>query len=295
MKELIIKNRQLLLVLPVLVLPGLLLLILFFVVPMLQMLRFSFLKYDQTQIYLPIITLENYLKFFSDLYFFKIMWNSLKIGIITALVSLIIGYPIAYYLAIIKGIERTIISAICLLPIFVTILVTTLGWYILLLPHGVTQIFLSELGIIKGSLNWLKTYPTLIAVLAHTFIPYVILILASSIQNLSIEKINAAKILGASTYQIFRKIIIPLTMPAIVSSGILVFALAISAYLVPILITGQKLRFLPMEVFSYTYELLNWPFASVIAMVLLALVAIGSYVFIVVTNKMMRRGQWEEA
>ena len=274
--------------------PGLFLLMIFFLIPMFQLLRISVLKYDPVLLYVSKLTLENYQKFFSDPYFIKMIWNSLKIGFYSTTCTLIIAFPIAYYLTRIRGIERTILSAIFLLPIFVTILVTTLGWYILLLPYGVTQKILASLGLIKGRLMWLQSSPSLIIVLVHLHIPYAILILASSIQNISEEKLNAAKILGASTIKVFQKIIIPLTMTGIVSSAILVFALTVSSYLVPILITGQKLRLLPMAIFSYTADLLNWPFASAIAIILVIIVSAATYVFTASTNRIIGRGKWEE-
>jgi putative spermidine/putrescine transport system permease protein len=222
------------------------------------------------------------------------IWSSLKIGFYSTTCTLIVAFPVAYYLTRIRGIERTILSAIFLLPIFVTILVTTLGWYILLLPFGMTQKILSSLGLLKGKLTWLQSFPSLIIVLVHLHVPYAILILASSIQNISEEKLNAARILGASTAKVFQKIIIPLTMTGIVSSAILVFALSVSSYLVPILITGQKLRLLPMAIFSYTADLLNWPFASAIAIILLVIVSVATYVFTTLTNRITGRGKWEE-
>jgi ABC-type spermidine/putrescine transport system permease subunit I len=274
--------------------PGLALLVIFFIIPMLFLVRISFLKYDQVRLYVNVTTFENYQKFFSDPSFLNMIWDSIRVGAWTTLFSLITGYPIAYYLARIRGLERTILSCICLLPIFVSILVTTLGWYIMLLPYGATQKLLLSLGLWEGRLNWLQTVPSLVLVMVHLHMPFAILILASSIQNIPDEKVNAARILGASTFQIFTRIFIPLTMPAIISSAILVFALAISSYLIPILITGQKLRLLPMAVFSYTTELLNWPFASAIAILLLILVSLVTYLITVATNHLTGRGKWEE-
>ena len=274
--------------------PGLALLAVFFIVPMLFLVHNSFLKYDQVRLYVDVKTIENYRRFFSDPYFFHMIWDSIRVGAWTTLFSLITGYPIAYYLARIRGVERTILSCICLLPIFVSILVTTLGWYIMLLPYGATQRLLVSLGIWEGRLNWLQTVPSLVLVMVHLHMPFAILILASSIQNIADEKVNAARILGASTFQIFTRIFIPLTMPAIISSAILVFALAISSYLIPILITGQKLRLLPMAIFSYTTELLDWPFSSAIAILLLVLVSVITYLITVASNRLTGRGKWEE-
>ncbi len=273
--------------------PSMFLLILFFLIPMLVLLGMSLLKYDRISLYILKLSFENYLKFFSDPYFFGMVFASLKVGFCTTFFALLIGYPIAYYLTRIRGGERTILSAACLLPIFVTILVTTLGWYIIFLPFGLLQRLFNLLGLIDGPLRWLHSLPALIVVLVHLHIPYVILILAASIQNVSEEKINAARILGASTIKVIQKVLIPLTMPGIVSSSILVFALAMSSYLIPILITGQSLRLLPMAIFSYTTELLNWPFASVIAIILLFIVFAVTYGFISLTNRLTGRGKWE--
>jgi ABC-type spermidine/putrescine transport system permease subunit I len=277
----------------ILISPGFFLLLIFFLFPMVKLLHMSFMKYDRITLYQAVITWENYGKFFGDPYFIEMIFNSLKVGFYTTLFSLLIGYPLAYYLTRIRGIERTILTAACMLPIFVTILVTTLGWYIILLPFGIVQNLLLYLGLHQGPLRWMQSMPALIAVLVHLHIPFVVLMLVASIQNVSQEKVDAAKILGASTFRVFQKVVIPLTVPGIVSSAILVFAESISSYLVPVLITGEKISLLPLSIFSYTSELMNWPFASAIAILLLVIVLIVTYAVIMLTNRMTCRGKWE--
>jgi putative spermidine/putrescine transport system permease protein len=277
----------------ILLCPGSLLLLFFFVFPMFELVRMSFMQYDRITLYKAIFTWGNYGKFFSDPFFTNMILKSLMVGIYTTFFSLLVGYPVAYYLTRIQGVERTILSAICLLPMFVTILVTTLGWYIIFLPFGIVQRLLAVTGLHTGPLRWLQSFSALIIVLVYIHVPYVILILAASIQNVSQEKVNAAKILGASTFRVFQKVVIPLTVPGIVSSAILVFADAVSSYLVPILITGTKISLLPISIFSYTADLLNWPFASTIAMLLLVIVLIATYAFTAMTNRMTGRGKWE--
>ena len=277
----------------ILISPALILISVFFAIPMINMMRMCFLKYDYFTMYKDVFTLENFVKFFSDPYYFNTIFNSLEVGIYSTILTLIIAYPIAYYLTKIKGWERTIISAACLLPIFVTIIVSTLGWWIILLPHGVLSQVLRASGLIERNLNILNNFSSLILVLAHIYLPFAILILASGIQNIPEEKLNAARILGASPIKVFQKITLPLVMPAIVSSVIFVFAAAISSYLVPILITGQTIRLLPMVIYSYTAELLNWPFATVVAVILLVIVVILVYGIVAFTNYFTKRGKWE--
>ena len=97
-----------------------------------------------------------------------------------------------------------------------------LGWYILLLPYGVIQQILSSLGLVTGSLQWLRTFPALVAVLTYEHIPFAVLILVSSLQAIPADKINAARLLGARVPRIFFSIVLPLTMPGLVASAILV-------------------------------------------------------------------------
>jgi putative spermidine/putrescine transport system permease protein len=130
-------------------------------------------------------------------------------------------------------------------------------------------------------------------VLTYEHMPFAVLILVSSLQAVPIDKINAARLLGASTARIVANIIVPLTMPGLVASAILVFSLSASSYLTPILIGGQRIRVLPLMIFSYGTELLNWPLAAALAIVLLVIVVAITYLFAAAMNRLSKRGQWE--
>jgi putative spermidine/putrescine transport system permease protein len=99
--------------------------------------------------------------------------------------------------------------------------------------------------------------------------------------------------LGASVPRIVRTIIVPLTMPGLVATAILVFSLSTSSYLTPILIGGQGMAVLPLAIFSYGTELLNWPLAAALSFVLLLLVGGIAYGFAAAMNRLTRRGAWE--
>ncbi len=227
-----------------------------------------------------------------DGYFLTLIANSLIVGVMTTLVTLVISYPLAFYITKISGWERTLISSICLLPLFINVIVGILGWYILLLPYGVLQQLLSGMGVWDGPLAALRTYPTLVAVLAYEHIPFAVLLLVSSLQAIPQDKINAARILGASPLRVFVSILLPLSMPALVASVVLVFALSSSSYLTPILIGAQRLRVLPPVIFSYGTEQMNWPLAAALAFVLLFLVVTLTFLFALAMDRLTRRGQW---
>jgi ABC-type spermidine/putrescine transport system permease subunit I len=277
-----------------LLLPVLLLLILFFLVPLVQLFNLSTVaQQPSVQLPNPPHSLINYANIFKDSFYLQIAANSLLVGACTTIVTLAIAYPVAFYITRISGWERTLISVACLLPIFVNVIVGILGWFILLLPYGVIQQMLSSVGLVSGPLQWLRTFPALVAVLTYEHIPFAILILVSSLQAIPLDKINAARMLGAGVPRIFVTIVLPLTAPGLVASAILVFSLSASSYLTPILISGQRIRVLPILIFSYGTELLNWPLAAALAFLLLVLVVTVTYTFAGVMNRLSRRGQWE--
>jgi len=273
--------------------PAIIVVVFIFVIPMLDLVRMSFMEHDPTQPFGVQPSLENYQKIVTDSFFLQTIWLSIRVGFWTTVVTLAIAYPVADFLTRARGWERTLVSAAYLLPLFVTVIVGVLGWYILILPFGVFQQVLTGIGLLEGPLRWLRSFPALVAVLSYENLPFAILILASAIQNVPQDKINAARILGAKPWQTFFKVQVPLTGPGIVSSAILVFSLSISSYLVPILISGQSHRVLPMEIFSYTSELRNWPFASALAVALLIIVLIVTYSFMELMNRVTKRGEWE--
>lgn len=277
-----------------LLLPLLSMLAVFFVAPLLQLFDLSLASQQPSRAQPhPPYSLGNYVKFFSDPFYLQITVNSLLVGFSTTIATLAISYPVAYYITKISGWERTLISVACLLPIFINVIVSILGWYILLLPHGVIQQILASLGLVTGSLQLLRTMPALVAVLTYEHIPFAVLILVSSLQAIPQDKINAARLLGAGIPRIIFTMILPLTMPGLVASAILVFALSASSYLTPILIGAQRIKVLPLQIFSYGTELLNWPLAAALAFIMLVLVVAITYGFASAMNRISRRGKWE--
>ena len=277
-----------------LLLPVFVLFALFFAAPLVQLFDLSLLSQQPSvQRPNPPHSLINYFKILSDPFYLQVTVNSLMVGFSTTIATLAISYPLAYYITKITGWERTLISVACLLPIFVNVIVGILGWYILLLPHGIIQQILSSLDLIDGPLRLLRTMPALVAVLTYEHIPFAVLILVSSLQAIPQDKINAARLLGAGIPRIVRTIILPLTMPGLVASAILVFSLSASSYLTPILIGAQRIKVLPLQIFSYGTELLNWPVAATLAFILLIFVVAITYFFASAMSRMSRRGEWE--
>lgn len=272
--------------------PVLLLIAFFFILPVADLLGVSFTPHPSDEAATDGFSLVNYVKILGDPWYWRMLGNSLALGFWSTVACLVIGYAVAFYLTRCSGWERSLIAVACLLPIFVNVIVGILGWYILMLPFGILQQALSAVGLVDGPLRWLRSFWALVGVLTYEHLPFAILILASSLQNVPRDKINAARILGASNLRILWSVILPLTTPGIVASAILVFALSVSSYLVPILIAGPRGQVIPIAIFSYAAELLNWNMAGALALILLVVVAALTYAFIVLANRLTRRGEW---
>lgn len=279
-----------------LIAPMMILIVLFFLLPLVFMFRVSFVD-THTPSLVDALSggwdTANYHEILADSFFYEMAFNSLALGFLTVIATLLIGYPVAWYLTRCSGWERTVISVACLLPLFVNIIVSVFGWYILMLPFGFFQKLLSAIGLIEGPFQILRSFWALVAVLTYEHLPFAVLILVAALQNVQRDKIDAARILGASPWRILRTILLPLSAPGIIATTVLVFSLAVSSYLVPILITGQRIMVVPIAIFSYTAELLDWSKASAMALLLLVVVAGLTYGMTVLSDRLTHRGRWE--
>lgn len=271
----------------------LLLLTLFFLMPLYELLRVSTLP-DQAAVLHGTAwhSVAMYARSLGDPFYRELMFNSVMVGVLSTVGALLIGYPIAFYLTRTTGLERTLISAACLLPLFVNAIVGILGWYILLLPFGLIQQVMVAIGAWTGPLRVLHTFPALIAVLTYEHVPFAVLLLVASLQAIPPEQINAARLLGAGTVRIVRTLILPLSMPGLIASAVLVFSLGTSSYLTPILIGGERMRVLPLLIYSYGTDLLNWPLSAALSFVMLVLVGLIAWGFSVAMHRLTRQDLW---
>ena len=146
---------------------------------------------------------------------------------------------------------------------------------------------------IDGPLPLLRTFPALVTVLTYEHLPFAVLILAAALQAIPAAKLDAARMLGAGAVRIAWKSVLPLTMPGLVATAVLVFSLSTSSYLTPILIGAQRVPVLPMAIFSYGTELMNWPLAAALSFVLLVMVGLVAYGFSALMGTLTHRGRWE--
>ena len=222
--------------------------------------------------------LDNFAYLFGKPYYVDVLLRTLRIAFVTALLALLLGYPAAYVLKDLS--ERTSGALIISLtfPILTGPLVIVLGWMILLSDGGPLIRPLVSLGL-NGPLRLLGTEAAIVVGLVHFTLPFVVLTIYGSLRQISDDLIEAARSLGAGAAQVFRRVILPLSLPAVLSAAIIAFSLAASAYVSPHYLGGATRLTLTTLVAQFILATYNGEMAAAAAVVLLAIMAVIIFLF----------------
>jgi putative spermidine/putrescine transport system permease protein len=229
-------------------------------------------------------SLDGYARFFSDAYYLTAMGQTLWLGAVTTLVCLMLGFPVALQLARMNSRWRGPLYGIVLSPLLVGIVVRSYGWTILLGNNGVINRALREAGLIKMPLPLMYNSFGIVVALAHVFLPFMIMPILSSLQLVDPALENAARSLGATRATVLRRIVLPLAMPGVQSGVILVFVLAVSAYVTPVLVGGMRVKTMAVVIVDTLLDQFQWPFGSALALMLALTSALVIVAFVSLTR-----------
>ncbi|MBS6063198.1 ABC transporter permease [Criibacterium bergeronii] len=259
---------------PILATPYILWSIIFTLVPLVIILIFSLNSGKQIAKLETTFTLDNYKLFFDPLYI-DVFYRSLKVSIISTIACLIIGYPAAYIIAQKNVKFRDFLILFIILPQWTNFLLRTYAWMFILKDNGPINSFLMGTGIIKQSLPLLYTEGAVIMGMIYNFLPYMILPIYSVILKIDKRYIEAAHDLGANSSTTFKKIIMPLSMPGVVSGIIMVFMPAISTFVISDLLGGGHTMLMGNLIQNQFLAARNWQFGSAISMILIIIMLIA--------------------
>ena len=223
--------------------------------------------------------INNYLRFLDPLYL-NILLRSLRLGLESMLICLLIGYPLAYYIARSPKKKKTILLILVIAPFWTNLLIRAYSWMLILRNTGIINVFLQWTKIINEPLHLLYNDGAILTGLVYIFLPFMILPLYATIEKLDWSLLEAASDLGANDFRTFRHITLPLTMPGIVAGSILVFIPAFGSFVIPSMLGGAKSMMIGNLIENQFKESRNWPFGAATAVILIlsALVAIMFYV-----------------
>ncbi len=219
--------------------------------------------------------LDNYIDFFNE----PIYWNTLirtgSMSLLVTVLALIIGFPIAYYIAKIAGPRlRGALFLLCLIPLWVSDLIRAFGWILLLRETGVISGILQWTGIASVPVEMLYNDVAVIIGLVYTVILFMIVPLASTLDGMDNSMVEAGYNLGGRGITVLRRIIIPYAMPGIASGCIIVFMLTAGSYLTPILLGGKNSSWFTEQIYDQFITRYNWESGAAFGMLLLAFTSI---------------------
>jgi putative spermidine/putrescine transport system permease protein len=255
-----------------LLVPALLLLLAAFVLPVGMMVPMSFRPYVPLVGITDGFTVRYYTRLLSDSYYLEIIGRTLALGFTVTLSTLVIGYPVAFFLARTRSRWRNWLTILVVFPLMLNLVVRTFGWIALLAQNGLVNQALHALGIVDSPVKLLFNFAGLLIAMTHIFLPFMVLVLIGAIQNIPRDVEDAARVLGASWGSTFCRITLPLSAPGILSGSILVFVLSISALVTPRLLGGPTYQVMSTLIYDEFLQRLNWPAGSAQALLLTIMV-----------------------
>jgi putative spermidine/putrescine transport system permease protein len=253
-----------------LLLPATALFAVFFLMPLAVLVINSFYDYSRLGGIVHTFTAKHYLNIFGDMYYLEILGRTLRLAFLSALAALALGYPVALYLTVASARQRAWIILAVLSPLLVSVIVRTFGWLIILGPNGVVDTALKSLGLNLPPL--LHSEWAVIIGLANVLMPFLVLSVATSLQAIDPAVPMAASSLGASPLRVFTTVVLPLSLPGVVSGVLIVFSLASSSFVTPSLLGGANYKVLSTMIYQQALVLQNWPFAAAFAVTLVLVV-----------------------
>lgn len=253
-----------------LLIPGLLWLLMLVMIPQFDMFISSF---QYKEIYQKKgFTISNYAYFFTNLLYLRVFLRTLLVAIMTTFVTFLISFPVAFYIArIAKPEVAQKIFILVIIPFWVSELIRTFSWLIILGDKGVVnQVFL-RLRIIKKPLPLLYNNFSVTVGLVYNYLLFMILPIYSTLEGMDPSLMEAAQDLGANRINVFRKIIIPYSVPGIMSGSIMVFMLAIGTYIAPTILGGPANIWFTELIYNKFFKAMNWKLGSALAFSLLIL------------------------
>jgi spermidine/putrescine transport system permease protein len=259
-----------------LVVPGVAWLTLFFVIPLGIIFIVSLGQRDALdRVDLSSPTLDNYARAF-DPVFLPTFINSIRYAAITTILSLAIGYPIAYWISRYGGSRKALLLILVMLPFWTSYLIRTYSWMIILRDNGVLNTILQAIGLTSQPLILMNTDVSVILGMTYGFLPFAILPLFVSIDRLDSNLLAAGRDLYASGRAVFLHVTLPLTMPGIVAASLLTFIPAIGDFVTPDLLGGPQTTTIAKNIQELFLEGRDWPYGAALGFLLMVVTLGGT-------------------
>jgi len=242
--------------------PGVLIAVFAFLVPLARLIGLSFSA--------PSGPLEAYAQLLGDDIYARVFVNTFVIAIVVTVVALVIAFPVAFALTRLSRTWRGIVFACVLLPLWISVLVRTFSWMLLLERNGPINRFVVASGLAGEPLALLFNHTAVLIGMIHVLLPYAVLPIYAALLRIDPGLLRASEGLGASAVTTFLRVLLPLSLRGVATAATFTFLLALGFFVTPALLGGASSLTLSMLIDSFVSERLNWPLAAAASVILLA-------------------------
>lgn len=264
-------------------LPGIVLLLFFLFLPLVSVLW--------PTIFPDGLSLSAYIAFFKDEYYMEILIRTIRIAVIATIVCAIMGVPTAYFISRCSKKWKGILIAISIFPMLTNSVVRSFAWINILGKNGVINKLLVAIGLIKEPVGMLYTEFSVLMGTIYLFLPIMIMTLVGVMDNIDNDLMEAAESLGANKMLSFLKIVLPLSIPGVITGAVLVFTGALTAYTTPQLLGGNKSLVLSTFIYQRAMTLNDWTGAGVIAFIMIVITLVVMKLLNALAARLDRRGE----
>lgn len=226
-----------------------------------------------------------------DPVFIEIFLRSVQLAATTVLLSLILCYPVAFWVSRMPDRLKTFVIFLITLPFFISLIVRLFAWVLILRPTGFFNQALLALGLIDQPLEIIFTGTAVVIGMVYVFVPFMFLPLYASIEKLDHSLIEASRDLGANQLQTFFRVILPMTLPGVAGGSIIVFIPSLGNFIVPSLLGGAKVVMIGNLIEQQFLSARNWPFGAALGMMVMASVLVLLLYYIRLVSREERRAR----
>lgn len=262
----------------ILLTPALLFITALVVIPMAFILVYSFYENIDLAVDVPAFQFGNWQDLLSDNYYHTAIWKTLRLSVIVTVLAAVLGYIPAYVIAMTKYRHKWLLLLLLILPFWVSFIIRTLSWIHIFGNQGALNGLLNLLGLGDLEVQLMYTEFTVIVGFIHVFLPYMILNVYVSLEGIDPNLEPAARTLGATPWQAFREVTLPLSLPGLAAGSLLVFVLTGGSYVTPLILGGPSDFLFGNLVYDAVVTELNWPMGATLSFALLLL--LGSVVIL---------------
>ena len=256
------------------------------ILPMLMIVMYAFTQKGNDVLTFR-VTLDNFIYFFSDSIFLEVLERSLWVAVLTTVLCLFLGYPVAYIISLASGRKKMMLVLLVTIPMWINMLVRTYAWVGILQDKGMVNTILGFFGL--GPVTLIYTDFAVVLGMVYNFIPFMILQIYTALSKMDKSYLEAASDLGANKVQSFLKITLPLSLPGVLSGITLVFLPAVSSFFIPKMLGGGQYVLIGNVIESQFLTSGNWNFGSAISLIMAVIIMISLYI----TKKVDKNGQSE--